>query len=135
MTLTLPPLALSYDSDEADMIAFEASSRKEEPMEDPAPPPAGDFACKVNGCTNQAKSNRGRYAYICEEHRGVAKPAKTTKRADAKPKTNGHVAPRDRLLILRDLLKAEQDLINARAHVGSLEQRTADLVEEFKATA
>lgn len=90
--------------------------------------PTTSYDCKVPGCTNIAKQNRGPYALLCDEH----------KRSQAQP--NGKASGYEQQI--KDLLALGKKVDRAKAKVARLKkqaelaiQEAEDLELDFKAAA
>jgi hypothetical protein len=52
------------------------------------------FDCKIPGCANEARHNRGAYAYLCDEHAEIKKRENARLISDGLARSNGSETPR-----------------------------------------
>lgn len=76
------------------------------------------YDCKVPGCTQEAKSNRGPFAYLCAEHRDRS----TAARSGSTPVTNGATVEQR----IKSLASLAREVDRAKDHARKLDERALD---------
>jgi hypothetical protein len=101
------------------------------------------FDCRVPGCTQEARHNRGPYAFLCDEHKRAKQNAPPAPRPIADPAGEGSFEAKARGLVAigrmvdRAYRLAELARAKCEKPLGSARKAKADadaLAEEFRRT-